>query len=116
MKDILFLHPILIPFLLVLQGASQNAAELPRPEMLVVERFRGLMSHPADSSLILKPLSLLSKVYDEQSPDVSSSEADQVEVISSTRSSVCPFCLCMQHRDTPPSAAAGCTSSGSLYT
>ena len=43
--------------------------------MLLVDRFRGLTNQATNSSLILKPLALLSRLYDEQSlddhPDVS---------------------------------------------
>lgn len=64
--------------LLVMQAVSGAAADLTRIEL--VARFRGLMTHAADSSLILKPLALLSRLSDEQSPDARTVDTDQTEV------------------------------------
>ena len=60
---------------------GQDDTDLPPSEISLVERFRDVMSLAAESSLILKPLSLLSRLYDEQSPDARpSADIDQTEV------------------------------------
>ena len=61
--------PVPTLFFLVMQGPDSGPADIPNAQMLLVYRFRGLTSHAADSSLILKPLALLSRLYVEQSPD-----------------------------------------------
>ena len=62
-----------------LQAASLEAADL-TSRLELIKRFRGLMARPADSSLILKPLALLSRRYDEDNPDLHDLGMDQTEV------------------------------------
>ena len=69
-----------------MQGVGQNDADPPAAETLLAERFRAAMSHAAESSLILKPLSLLSRLYNEQSTDAApSGDIDHTEVSSFTK-------------------------------
>ncbi len=48
--------------------------------LLILSRYRSLMDTAADASLILKPLSRLSRVYESSDPDTHSLQKDPTQV------------------------------------